>query len=95
MDTELLITNMEKAIVNMREALEDPKGYGILLQYSNYEFNCGMYYAYLDIYSEVEARPGKYAEFCEKHSPVLEELAEAADKRYVALKLMDRRNSNV
>lgn len=86
MNVEFLIEEMERALAKMREALEDPKSYGILLQYSNYEFNCGMYYAYLDIFSEVETELGKYVELCDKHKAELDALAKIADEKYIILK---------
>lgn len=84
MTTNEIIRCIEKAVAKIQEALDDPKGYGILLQYTNYEFNCGTFYAYMDVLMAQDIE--KYDETHDKHFATVEKLAGIADVRYQNLK---------
>lgn len=84
MMTNELIRCIEKAITKMKEALDDPREFGIVLQNINYEFNNGMYYAYMDVLMEQDFN--KWAEIHDKYHNDVERLANIADVRYQSLK---------
>ncbi len=84
MITKDLIRCIEKAVAKMQEALDDPKEYGIVLQNVNYEFNCGMYHAYIDVLMEQDSK--KFNEIHDKYHNTVEKLASIADVRYQNLK---------
>lgn len=84
MTTNDLIRCIEKAVAKMWEALDDPKGFGIVLQNVDYEFNNGMYYAYMDVLMEQDSN--KWTEIHDKYHDDIERLASIADVRYQSLK---------
>lgn len=84
MTTNDLIKCIEKAVAKMQEALDDPQGFGIVLQNVNYEFNCGMYHAYIDVLMEQDSK--KFNEINDKYHNTVEKLASIADVRYQNLK---------
>lgn len=84
MTTNDLIKCIEKAVAKMQEALDDPQRFGIVIQNVNYEFNCGMYYAYMNVLMEQDSE--KHKEVYEKYFSTVEKLASVADVRYRNLK---------
>lgn len=84
MEAKYLIAEIEKAIQGMREAVEDTKNYGIILQMVNYSHCCGNYYAYLDALSETDTK--EFLNVYDKLHNEVEELARAFDGIYCKLK---------
>ena len=84
MTTNELIRCIEKAVAKMKEALDDPRGFGIVLQNVNYEFNNGMYCAYMYVLMEQDSN--KWTEIHDKYHNDIEKLANIADVRYQSLK---------
>lgn len=87
---DTLIEEIEKSIEKAEESLDDPKGYGILLSYLNYNYSMGNYHAYmesLDIY-ETE----KWIEIAEKYQGKINELTKRANVLYKNLKSMTTKN---
>lgn len=92
MEVKYIISEIKNAVQGMREALEDPKGYGIVLQMVNYNYCCGKYYSYMDVLSETNST--EWLSIYDKYNNEVEELTRASDRIYRNLKTIcgiDRR----